>query len=57
MYLNPETPAVAARQLVEVGLVTMLIEELLAHGCSLSVNDGEEDSPITTDKLRYSKPS
>lgn len=50
MYFSPDSPpSVKRRQKVEVAIIKATVKALLAEGFSLSVFDGEEDSPISTD--------
>lgn len=47
--LNQLSPAVRDRVKIERRIVKHLVRELLGHGFELSVNDGEELHPRTTD--------
>lgn len=50
MYISKDvTPAVARRRAVEIEIIKATVEALLAAGFQLSVFDGEDTSPISTD--------
>lgn len=56
--LTPKTipdAGVRARITIERKIVTRLIDDLLAAGCELSVFDGEEKHPWTTDRAAVTR--
>lgn len=50
MYRNPQSPAIAKRQAIEIRIIRKVISLCLEAGYKLSVFDGEEYSPITRDR-------
>jgi hypothetical protein len=52
MYLGATDPAVKRRQAIEKRIVEAVVDEALKQGYELSVDDGEETHPATTERAK-----